>query len=226
MSTDDDDLKLNSLNRFAKKSTRLALQEYSHCEVPAGCGGVVLRWTDPAEGLAAIVRAMLAGRYTGFLDGAQLDTARAVIPYGEHVLALGLERDPPAAPARPGGILGAIAGALTGARVGSDVLFAACIAPDVDRQDAVAIPGASTVADGTWRAIAADVPPEGWRDAGFDDSAWPALVAAPPGAVAALPSGDHWRWRLQELERMGAAVLLLPEGSRLWVRKRFTVAGP
>ena len=38
------------LNRMGKKG--LVLEEYSHCEVPAGCGGVVIRWARsdaPAE---------------------------------------------------------------------------------------------------------------------------------------------------------------------------------
>jgi hypothetical protein len=34
------ELKLNDLDRYHKRSASLILQEYSHCEVPAGCGGV------------------------------------------------------------------------------------------------------------------------------------------------------------------------------------------
>ena len=37
---DSEALRLNTLNRFRKHSPRLLLEEYSHCEVPAGCGGV------------------------------------------------------------------------------------------------------------------------------------------------------------------------------------------
>ncbi len=33
------DLNLNSLSRFSKKSSTMILEVYSHCEVPAGCGG-------------------------------------------------------------------------------------------------------------------------------------------------------------------------------------------
>ena len=60
---DDDDadaadaeaLRINKLHRFAKHSPRLVLHEYSHCEVPAGCGGVVLRWLDPATGRPCVI---------------------------------------------------------------------------------------------------------------------------------------------------------------------------
>jgi hypothetical protein len=37
------DLRLNSLSRYTKRSPEYVLEEHSHCEVPAGCGGVVLR---------------------------------------------------------------------------------------------------------------------------------------------------------------------------------------
>ena len=48
---DKPDLRLNELERFRKTSSRLALEAHSHCEVPAGCGGVVLRWTRPGAPL-------------------------------------------------------------------------------------------------------------------------------------------------------------------------------
>jgi hypothetical protein len=38
---------LNSLDRFRKHPGQLVLEEHGHCEVPAGCGGVVLRWRNP-----------------------------------------------------------------------------------------------------------------------------------------------------------------------------------
>jgi hypothetical protein len=38
------DLSLNSIDRYRKRSNRLILEEHRSCELPAGCGGVVLRW--------------------------------------------------------------------------------------------------------------------------------------------------------------------------------------
>jgi hypothetical protein len=43
-----DDVRLNSLDAFTKKSPRFILEEHGGGEVPAGCGGVVLRWINPA----------------------------------------------------------------------------------------------------------------------------------------------------------------------------------
>lgn len=39
------DLELNSIDRYVKSSPRFVLEEHSHCEVPAGCGGGVWEWT-------------------------------------------------------------------------------------------------------------------------------------------------------------------------------------
>lgn len=227
---DDDDLKLNSLHRFAKKSPRLALEEYSHCEVPAGCGGVVMRWTDLAEGVPAILRVVVQGAVTAFLDGEPLASGRATLSYGDHLLAIAIERGPaPVAAPQPSGARGAlraIQDALVPPRPpvtdGRD-LFAAAVAPDRGRVDPYERPIAAT-GDGTWAALAADEAPEGWRDASFAvDAPWTALAEAPPGAVAALPEAGHDRWRFEELERIGARALLLPSHARIWIRKRLTV---
>lgn len=85
----DEDLRLNTLHRFAKRSSRLTLLEYSHCEVPAGCGGVVLRWVDTEGRVAVRVRVRrTGGMIDTWLDGEPLDTSSALIAPGiPHVLA-------------------------------------------------------------------------------------------------------------------------------------------
>jgi hypothetical protein len=47
--------RLNSLDRFRKQPGRLVLEEHSHCQVPAGCGGGVLRRRNPQEGPQAFL---------------------------------------------------------------------------------------------------------------------------------------------------------------------------
>ena len=87
----DDDLRINTLHRFAKHSPRLTLQEYSHCEVPAGCGGVVFRWIDPQAGPVASIRGLSLGTADTWLDGVALTSDRAPIGPGRHVLAFHFE---------------------------------------------------------------------------------------------------------------------------------------
>lgn len=86
---DDDDLRINTLHRFAKRSPRLVLEEYSHCEVPAGCGGVVLRWIDPGNRLPARLR-VRGLQASVWLDGGEVATERTWLAPGPHVLAIEL----------------------------------------------------------------------------------------------------------------------------------------
>ncbi|MCA9573543.1 MAG: hypothetical protein KC656_37160, partial [Myxococcales bacterium] len=87
---DSEALRLNTLNRFRKHSPRLLLEEYSHCEVPAGCGGVVLRWIDPQTALPMLARTVAPeGRDPElFVDGRALSSARFDLSPGPHALAI------------------------------------------------------------------------------------------------------------------------------------------
>lgn len=85
----DEDLKLNTLDRFAKKSA-LILHEYSHCEVPAGCGGVVLRWIHPAMGRPSTLL-LTNARGIVFLDGKPVEASTIFLGTGGHVVGLALE---------------------------------------------------------------------------------------------------------------------------------------
>ena len=96
--TDDDDLRINTLHRFAKHSPKLVLHEYSHCEVPAGCGGVVLRWIDPREGFPASFRleAPAAGGAL-WVDGKPLASSQSLLRPGHRAFALHIKRREPLA---------------------------------------------------------------------------------------------------------------------------------
>lgn len=89
----DRDLKLNSLSRFSKTSPRLVLEEYSHCEVPAGCGGVVMRWRKPNEPMTMWVNInSTAQTESMILDGENvLWKTRLGITWGNHVFAMSFE---------------------------------------------------------------------------------------------------------------------------------------
>jgi len=81
------ELKLNSLGRYGKGGgSRLVLEEHGHCEVPAGCGGAVLRWRNPNSGLLFLLHGF--GNDEILLDGVSPSSARLLVPFGEHVLSL------------------------------------------------------------------------------------------------------------------------------------------
>jgi hypothetical protein len=195
MAGDDDDLRLNTLNRFAKRSPRLTLEEYSSCEVPAGCGGVVLRWVNLDKGRQVLVSCALGGDKPAALaqiDGGPLESARAMLAYGPHMLGLDI-----AAGSAPRGLF----------------VVVRLVAPPARGQR----PLAASSPGRRWE-VAAREPGVGWcsPDAGAD-AAFARARAAPPAALEPLVD-----WRVQSFEREGATALLLPPG-RCWVRHRFEV---
>jgi hypothetical protein len=197
--SEDDDFKLNALHRFSKRS-RLVLESHSHCEVPAGCGGAVLQWVNPAQTIPVRidVSCRLAVRAT-HLDGEPIRTSRAQLQPGPHLLALHLEegRRPEKHPHRY--LLVAVGRVLT-----------------PTTQDPIA--GASTRDDGSWR-VSRKKPPADWLADGFDDARWPALG---PSAATAADVEDYLRDHFNGYLARGAVPLEVPQGGA-WVRKRFVV---
>src|SRR5947199_1939086 len=86
-----DQQQLNSVERFRKQPGRLVLEEHSHCEVPAGCGGVVLRWRNPLAALPVTVHLYAPVKPVCFLDGDELQTGRIDLVPGRHVAAVLLD---------------------------------------------------------------------------------------------------------------------------------------
>src|SRR5262245_22835845 len=78
--------RLHSLDRFRKQPGRLVLEQFSHCEVPAGCGGVVLRWRNPNAALPVMVHLYAPVRVACHVDGSQLASARTDLAPGRHVV--------------------------------------------------------------------------------------------------------------------------------------------
>lgn len=87
---DDDDLKINTLYALSKYSPGLVLEEHGHCEVPAGCGGVVLRWRDPAAGTPAVLSVACKGNVRAWLDDVEIPTGYLALRPGRRVLTLEL----------------------------------------------------------------------------------------------------------------------------------------
>jgi hypothetical protein len=204
---------LNSLERFRKRSERLVLEEHSHCEVPAGCGGVVLRWRTP-EGLAYRLHTTVYSPFTIAcgVDGAETESTRTILTRGRHVLTLTItDADP------TGGLF----------------LFAAVYGdyaprPHLPADLGARVPRLLSADDGTWKYAVDDPPPE-WTSPTFDDSAWPALVLAEPLPEPARNSIGHWSY--QRCVEMGAVCLRLPPGAAtglttIDVRKTFDIVAP
>lgn len=79
---------LNSLNRFRKQSAKLVLEEHGHCEVPAGCGGVILRWRNPLVSRTVRVFCYTPNEAKLFMDGEELERGLTDLAIGPHLLCV------------------------------------------------------------------------------------------------------------------------------------------
>ncbi len=191
--SDSDDLRLNELQRYRKTSDRLALEVHSHCEVPAGCGGVVLRWRRPGAPIGISLFFYVSGSSEGpFLDGKPIDEQRMSVAPGEHVLSFVVNKP------RDRGFL----------------LLEASLQPEIG---SALRPRAASRADGRWRAATRE-PPEGWQLPGFDSPDFVPLVETP---VPKPKGNDGWRWDMLQREAKGLG--LPSKAARAWVRWSFRV---
>jgi hypothetical protein len=204
----DRKLKLNSLDRYSKDSPELVLEEYGSCEVPAGCGGVVLRWRNPDEGIPLPVGIYTAGERDVTLDEQPLVSGRPMVSFGEHVLAITVSGFDPACIVL---MFAAIydEADLAGVRLSHPTGQAARIL---------------SAADGTWK-YTAEPPDEEWAGLAYDDTGWLPMVARETARPPRDPQRDLDRWTLQRLSKKGAAGLgVRSHAPKVWIRKRFVVA--
>jgi hypothetical protein len=226
-----DEQRLNSLERFRKQPGRLVLEEHSHCEVPAGCGGVVLRWRNPQAGLPVTIHLYTPVQARCLLDGTEVQTARVDLTPGRHVVACVIED------------VNLSAGL---------IMFAAVHDPKKEQALPADVTGPPLTvvsdADGTWKYTLDRPATDEWAALSFDDRGWPALTKVPTPQEDGQGSGAYQCLRCAAL---GAACLGLsppaegrertswwqrllgrttspdtpPTGS-VWIRKVFEVPAP
>ena len=80
-------LNLNSIDRFLKTSAQIHLEEYSSCETPSGCGGVVLRWINQDSPIAIDIVVRMSSKANIWLNGEPHHGRRQFIRKGWSVLA-------------------------------------------------------------------------------------------------------------------------------------------
>jgi hypothetical protein len=203
------DLVINDLARFEKASERLVLEEYSSCEVPAGCGGGILRWIDPLDALPLHLRLWATGQVELFFDGAPLRSSRVDVRAGAHVAAI---RVSPKKGAPPQLALAMRYSDETSPKGG----FGPSRSRSIGRKIEV-LSGAGATLRGTSKKPDGDA----WKLPGFDDSPWGELSALEP-----FMSTDK-DWHLSTVLETGARVVG-PAGANgdLWVRCCFEVTLP
>jgi hypothetical protein len=205
--------RLNSLDRFRKQPARLVLEEHGNCEVPAGCGGVVLRWRNPHAAVPLTVYLYAPVQAACFVDGAELHSAGVDLPPGRHVLAVVVE----------GVELDLVDSLLMFAGVHDTGRYRGTLPADLAEPPVKVL----TADDGTWKFTLQAPGTDEWKTPFFDDSDWPALVKAP---TPQLEWRDFGAYQSQKAAEHGAACLTVPDPPKgkgtVWVRKVFDVAGP
>ncbi|MFD0856114.1 hypothetical protein ACFQ07_28000 [Actinomadura adrarensis] len=206
---DERELKLNSLSRYSKSSPMYVLEEYGHCEIPAGCGGVVLRWRNPREGVPLQMSLYRNGDGETFLDGEPPSSSMPLVPFGEHMLAFEVTL------ADPAYMVLAFA-ALFPSR------FAATRRTGPDEPQVSVL----SAADGTWKFTSREPADDTWKRTGFDDSSWSPMAANEELQPPEDPDRDMARYRFQAVQRQGGTGLGIPEpAARIWIRKPFELRG-
>jgi len=202
-----DDTKQNALSRYEKRSPDLALLEYSHCEVPAGCGGAVLRWVDPRAEVPLLLHLDATAPCAVRLDGAPIVSSRVSLAPGPHVLAFLLAR----AESGEAALLFA-ASPDSAAKVSGD---------DRRIREAAERAAFRSEPEPAWRTSTVEPDGDAWTHEGFDDAAWS------PAEAIALPDAPKASWIRRELLEHGVRAIGL-RGARgpLWIRRRFVVVAP
>lgn len=202
------ELKLNSLGRYGKDSPHLILEEYGHCEIPAGCGGVLLRWRSPNTGLQFVIRLWTAGKSQLFLNGQSPSSGVVLVPFGSHVFSI---------------IISDISS--TGALLGFSAVHDQS-QPDLPRVSRASGRRVAILSDhaGGWRYSLSEPTGDAWMSPSFDDSEWPALAVC---ESPALNQKEMPFYRLKGVLETGALCVGATHAdsvSRIWVRKCFTLA--
>jgi hypothetical protein len=149
---DERELKLNSIDRYVKESPNFVLEEHSHCEVPAGCGGVVLRWRNPMAPVPVKLQLWLSvDSHAAYIDGGAPSSSRPSIRPGGHVLMIAAKLQ---------------------ARQAANLLFRAVA--DLDSPTTIL----TSQPYENWRWTDAEPAREAWEQTDFDPSEWNVLKGA------------------------------------------------
>lgn len=193
----DRELRLNGLR--AERSPRLVLEEYGHCEVPAGCGGAVLRWRRASDTPVTFLTFCRGGTLALSIDGVPLESSLALVAPGPHVLGCR--------------ITDIAAG-------GGFVIIAALdarprhVRRDHDRGGRRVF--ARSEPDGSWTCLRAAPADDSWASPAFYDPAWTPMEEE---ADIVWDEDDRDLWRYDSVAESGARPLVIPASTpELWLR--------
>ena len=196
---------LNSLSRFRKQASRLVLEAQGSCEVPAGCGGVVLPGEIRSMQCRSRSTLYTPVPTTCFIDGAESRLGRIDLAPGRHAVAFTLENVDLSR--------GLIQFAAIHTSSKAEPKSQPCTEPPVE---------VLTANDGTWKCTLAEPPTDDWRRIAFDDRDWLVLTEAESPQLERAAAGYY---QCKACEDVGEICLGLPgpaikRTSAWWARWR------
>jgi hypothetical protein len=203
----DEDLKLNDLSRFSKSSRRLVLREYSNCEVPAGCGGVVFRWKKPDNPVAFEMLLFIPGKFELLIDGNPPQSACPFLERGEHVLSLIISNFKSSY-----GLL------LFAGKTGeTGFCYKEIEFYEGDKRERVL-----SLPDSSWKYLLSPPTDELWTELKFDDSSWKSMISK---VLPPIAEQDSRQYQIRSLSELGAQSLGIEEAAEkvIWIRKKFSL---
>ncbi|MBK8258060.1 MAG: hypothetical protein IPK82_36010 [Polyangiaceae bacterium] len=210
-------LSLNELARYEKASSRLVLEEYSSCEVPAGCGGGILRWIDPSQAIPLVFRFWSNGVAAIHFDGLQVRSGRIDVSPGNHVLAMEVKpRDNDLRPFQ-------IAIALTYSDEVSKGEYDPATSDEPGRVGALGQKFAFLSGRAVDILATNQAPPSNWTAPDFQPNGWKSLEHVKPYE----DDNGKLDWHLRRVIAAGAIVVGSPfHTPHLWARMAFTLHLP
>ncbi len=202
----DEDLKLNNLPRFSKSSRQLVLREYSNCEVPAGCGGIVFRWKNPDNPVAFEMLLFIPCEFELLIDGNPPQSACPLLERGEHILCLIISNFKSSY-----GVL-----LFGGKTVETGIYYDKGIKGyEIDRKERVL-----SLPDSSWKYLLSQPLDESWTELKFDDSTWKSMISK---VIPSIEEQDSRQYTIGRLSALGAQSLGVEEAAEnvIWIRKRF-----
>ena len=182
------------------------LEEHGHCEVPAGCGGVVLRWTNPNRAIPVEFWLETSGETTFYLDGTPPISGRPMVEYGVHVLGFRISQ-----PDAVSGVL-MFAGFYDEKEMTHTGLSRT-------RGNKVYILSAD---DGSWKYTTSVPEDDLWMMPNFDDSNWKPMIQRD---FPKPNERDPGWYRFKKLTEFGARGLgVSVKADCLWIRKIFSLS--
>lgn len=198
----DEEIPIHSLDRFRKQSPFLRLDILSDSDAPVGCGGAVLRWSNPQKNTTFDIFRLFANTQKIAIDSREIGVMSIELTPGSHVLSCEVLHQKSTFP------LLMLSMSSRATRVANQPYK--LIQPNIKLL---------TSENDRWLWTANESDGANWRETGYDDSSWQRMVKH---STWKQKAHDYYgQYVFQELEKAGAELIGPPYPWKEYVTYRF-----